>query len=240
MGAVVRDVTSSDLQRFGAIVDRLALLDPQEEVLASTLEEIARLLRADFAASYVWRPAALRYQRVVAYNMDPSNLARYDAWYQFHDPMTRQLRQLRRASYVEEVIPRREMVKTEFFNDFLARDGLDHGINMYVVDEGRDLGDFRIWRARARPEFGRREIDLLNALEPFIKRALRRSGEARDGLTPREIEVGRLVARGCTDRDIARILGISFGTVRTHVGRILDKRRCANRSELAALFARGH
>jgi DNA-binding CsgD family transcriptional regulator len=206
--------------------------------MTAVLVDLAVLLRADFAASYVWRPATHRYQRVVAHNMDPANLARYDAWYQFCDPMTHQLRALRRASYVEQVIPRREMLKTEFFNDFLARDGLDHGINMFVADQGRDLGDFRIWRARARPEFGSREIDLLNALEPFLRRAMRRSGDACGGLTPREIEVARLAADGCTDRDIARRLGISFGTVRTHLSRVLEKRGCANRVELAALFGR--
>jgi len=57
-------------------------------------------------------------------------------------------------------------------------------------------------------------------------------------LTPREREVAALVARGCTDRDIARILGIGFGTVRTHITNAMSKSGCANRAELAAAIAR--
>ena len=57
-------------------------------------------------------------------------------------------------------------------------------------------------------------------------------------MTPREHEVAVLVARGCTDRDIARILGIGFGTVRTHLTNAMTKSGCANRAELAATVAR--
>ena len=57
-------------------------------------------------------------------------------------------------------------------------------------------------------------------------------------LTPREQEVAGLVARGCTDRDIARVLGIGFGTVRTHLTNAMHKSGCANRAELAAAIAR--
>jgi DNA-binding NarL/FixJ family response regulator len=54
----------------------------------------------------------------------------------------------------------------------------------------------------------------------------------------RECEIAALVARGCTDRDIARILGIGFGTVRTHITKAMSKTGCANRAELAAAIAR--
>ncbi len=42
-------------------------------------------------------------------------------------------------------------------------------------------------------------------------------------LTPREVEVLRLVARGMSNREIAQTLGISEGTVRAHVSHILNK-----------------
>ena len=60
----------------------------------------------------------------------------------------------------------------------------------------------------------------------------------RGALTPRGSEIAALVARGCTDRDIARILGIGFGTVRTHITKAMSKTGCANRAELAAAIAR--
>ena len=52
--------------------------------------------------------------------MNPQNLKRYDDWFRFRDPMAAQLRQRRRASFVEEVLPRRDIIRTEFYNDFLA------------------------------------------------------------------------------------------------------------------------
>jgi DNA-binding NarL/FixJ family response regulator len=59
------------------------------------------------------------------------------------------------------------------------------------------------------------------------------------GLTPREIEVLRLVAQGATNRAIAEALTISVRTVNTHVTHILNKTDCANRAA-AAIFAARH
>jgi DNA-binding NarL/FixJ family response regulator len=50
--------------------------------------------------------------------------------------------------------------------------------------------------------------------------------------------VATLLARGCTDRDIAHILGIGFGTVRSHLANAMSKSGCANRAELAAAIVR--
>ncbi|GKQ55137.1 LuxR C-terminal-related transcriptional regulator [Bradyrhizobium sp. Ce-3] len=234
----VRDVSSQDLKLFGDIVVRLERMEPGADLRRAILPDLLRLLRADFGASYIWHPDAQHFQHGVAFNMDPQNLKRYDDWYQFHDPMTAQLRQRRRASFVEEVLSRRDMVRTEFYNDFLARDGLHHGVNMYVFDGHRDLGDLRIWRAASRPDFESREIDLLTGLEPFLRGAMLRAIHRYEDLTPRETDVADLIARGCTDRDIARLLNIGFATVRTHINNAMRKRCCANRAELAATVVR--
>jgi NarL family two-component system response regulator LiaR len=55
-------------------------------------------------------------------------------------------------------------------------------------------------------------------------------------LTGREVEVLRLVAQGRSNRDISEDLGISEGTVRTHVSSILAKLRLSSRTQ-AALYA---
>ena len=56
------------------------------------------------------------------------------------------------------------------------------------------------------------------------------------GLTPREVEVLRLVAQGYTDRQISEALHITVRTVNTHVTNILNKTGCDNRTA-AATFA---
>jgi DNA-binding NarL/FixJ family response regulator len=56
-------------------------------------------------------------------------------------------------------------------------------------------------------------------------------------LTPRELEVARLVARGHTNRMIGEALYISDSTVKVHVRHILDKLGARSRAELAARIA---
>ncbi|HET8757990.1 MAG TPA: LuxR C-terminal-related transcriptional regulator, partial [Solirubrobacteraceae bacterium] len=59
------------------------------------------------------------------------------------------------------------------------------------------------------------------------------------GLTEREAEVLRLLARGSTNRAIARALAISVKTAGHHVEHIYEKTGCTTRAA-AALFAAEH
>jgi DNA-binding NarL/FixJ family response regulator len=68
-------------------------------------------------------------------------------------------------------------------------------------------------------------------------RARRRVGPA--GLTPREIEVLTLIARGASTRQVARTLGITAKTAETHIERIYTKTGASTRST-ATLFAMQH
>jgi DNA-binding NarL/FixJ family response regulator len=54
------------------------------------------------------------------------------------------------------------------------------------------------------------------------------------GLSPREVEVVKLVARGSTNAEIAEELFISVGTVKTHMASIQMKLKARNRVEVAA------
>jgi DNA-binding CsgD family transcriptional regulator len=63
-------------------------------------------------------------------------------------------------------------------------------------------------------------------------------GNAQFDLTSRELEVLALLARGDSNRQIARALFISERTVAVHVSRILDKLGVRNRTEAATAGAR--
>ena len=52
-------------------------------------------------------------------------------------------------------------------------------------------------------------------------------------LTPREVEIARLVARGMTYRQITGELGIAFSTVKNHISSILRKTRLYDCRQLA-------
>jgi DNA-binding CsgD family transcriptional regulator/tetratricopeptide (TPR) repeat protein len=57
-------------------------------------------------------------------------------------------------------------------------------------------------------------------------------------LTPRQRDILALVARGLTNAEIAGVLGLSAGTVRTHLTAILARLEVTNRTEAAMLYAR--
>ena len=54
------------------------------------------------------------------------------------------------------------------------------------------------------------------------------------GLSPRELDVVKLAARGLTNAEIATQLFISVGTVKTHLGSVQSKLGARNRVEIAA------
>jgi DNA-binding CsgD family transcriptional regulator/pimeloyl-ACP methyl ester carboxylesterase len=58
-------------------------------------------------------------------------------------------------------------------------------------------------------------------------------------LSPREVEVLRLLAAGKHNQEIAEELVISLNTVRKHVSNVLDKTSSSNRAQ-AAVYARDH
>ena len=224
----------------------------EREVRLTLGEALLELLRADQFASFVWDAQAQRFNDGVWLHMDPANLARYDAWFQYHDPITFKLQACRRATAVSEVMPHRELARTEFFNDFLARDGLHWGINLHAFDGERALGDLRIWRARSRREFEAHDKALLDLVEPAFIAALRRAqranvmpvppalggaGECDVHLSPREREVALAVQRGLTDKQIARELGLSVSSVRTYLNRLFEKTGASRRAGLAQALA---
>ena len=55
--------------------------------------------------------------------------------------------------------------------------------------------------------------------------------ETVDTLSPREIEVLRLTARGMTNREIGNALGISHRTVQGHLASVYDKLNVNGRTE---------
>ncbi len=206
------------------------------------------LFRADHFASYIWSAPSGCFAHPVAIHMDPANLQRYEAWYQYRDPITFALQSRRHATLVSEVMPRRDFLKTEFFNDFLARDGLHWGINLHAFDGDEALGDLRIWRGRRGNEFTAHDKQLLDMLEPAFVAALRRARRSLPApatlppavLSRREMEVARCVCRGLTDKEIARELAIALPSVRTYLQRLFDKLGVHRRAGLAQLADRLH
>jgi len=176
--------------------------------------------------------------------MDPGNLANYERYYQFHDPITRLMQAHRSAVRATDVLSHELLKRTEFFNDFLARDGLHWGTNLYAWDGDQNIGDMRIWRDRKREDFSNDDLEVLDLIRPAFIAALRRSrhaqiatalpqkGSALDILSEREIDVARLISCGLSDKEIARRLALSTTTVRTHISHAFRKHGVDSRIQL--------
>jgi DNA-binding NarL/FixJ family response regulator len=78
-------------------------------------------------------------------------------------------------------------------------------------------------------------------LDPRVARVLLPTGQSRpeDAMSPREVEVLRLVAQGLANKQVGRRLGISERTVKAHLGRVFRVLGVADRTS-AALWARDH
>ncbi|SAK79416.1 LuxR family transcriptional regulator [Caballeronia fortuita] len=234
MNLSVSDITLDEMRLFGDIVALLEELGPIVDVRGVVLPSITKLLRADYCASFEYDQRSGLWVNGISYNVDKTHVSHYETWFQHNDPMTDTLRKRGAATFVEEVISRHDLDHSEFYNDFLRRDGLHHGINVHSFDGGKHIGDLRIWRAQSRPEFTDRDKVLLDGIEPFLRRALTRRRCSSADLTERENDVAQLVATGCTDKEISRILNIEASTVRTHLRRVMTKKGVTNRSKLAA------
>ena len=92
---------------------------------------------------------------------------------------------------------------------------------------------------RAEVRRGRLDAAAVDAVLTAAGQPRQRRWSGPDGLTPREIEVLVLIARGSSTRQVARTLGISPKTAGTHIERIYTKTGSSTRST-ATLYAIQH
>jgi DNA-binding CsgD family transcriptional regulator len=83
------------------------------------------------------------------------------------------------------------------------------------------------WTERARTE-----------LAATGETARRRDPYAAEQLTPQELQVALVVARGATNKEAGAALFLSPKTIETHLGRVYRKLNVRSRTELAHLFSR--
>lgn len=121
----------------------------------------------------------------------------------------------------------RIIMLTTFEGDVEVRRAMDAGARAYLLKNmtPSDLAD---------------EIRRVHAGETRIPPgiAAQFAEESSEGLTPLDIEVLRQVALGNRDRDIARSLSISEGTVKAQVKHAMDKLGAKDRAQAITIAAR--
>jgi DNA-binding NarL/FixJ family response regulator len=115
-----------------------------------------------------------------------------------------------------------------------------------VVSASEDAGAMRgaldAGAAGFIPKSSSRDV-LVRALELILaggvyvpSEALAAAAQPDFALSERQREVLELMTRGLTNRDIARVLGISAATVKVHVAAILDGLGASNRTEAVMVW----
>jgi DNA-binding NarL/FixJ family response regulator len=116
--------------------------------------------------------------------------------------------------------------------------GFDHAL-MLTLPTTQDPADgpgrtMRLFFFRGSgPDFSERDRAVLTLLRPHLHQAFRDAERRRHPvprLTPRQRELLRLLAGGCTNTQIARRLGISDGTVRSHLEAIYTRLDVSSRT----------
>jgi len=227
------ELTSKEMNTVSEILWRLASEKNAYGLRRSLLPQIMDLLHADFAASYVWDAISQTSRDGIVININASAVHQHDIEFQYIDPITPLLSRKTSPTRVCDLMPHSLLSKTRYYQEFLKPNGLRYGINVFFTRNHTDLGELRIWRSDRRPAFSYRETQLLAVLQAYFSQALPHPSLKTNQLTCREREVAGLVSKGLTDKEVARILDISFTTVRTHLTQALRKLECANRTELA-------
>lgn len=246
-------LSTAQTRALGDVMRLLADASDGDELRDALALPMLDLLGADTYVSMVWSGERRRFERMKALNMSPENLRSWDEYFRFIDPLTVPMMQRRGPTVATQILRQHELSRTEFFNDFLQRDRMYWGVNVYFYNRDECVGDFRIWRQRERGNFEPDEIEALRLVEPAITAALARlHWQQHDAPAPeqteraevllqrlgrlsaREAQVAWLVSSGCADKQIASRMNVGHATVRFHLANVFRKLQADNRAALAA------
>ena len=125
----------------------------------------------------------------------------------------------------------RTLILSMYENEQFLFEALRAGASGYVLKSGGDDDLVEACRAAMRGQSFLYPAAVHSLVRDLIERAEER-GEEFELLTPRELEVLKLIAEGHTSKEIAALLVISIKTVDRHRTNMLDKLGMRDRVEL--------
>ena len=145
---------------------------------------------------------------------------------------------LRSVLTIADFYSARQWHSTGMYCDYYRPFGMEHELQLCLpeapgptVGPGRTV---RLYFTRGPGlDFSERDRAVLTLLRPHLHQAYLDTERRRHpvpGLTPRQKDLLRLLAAGHTNTQIARRLGISDGTVRTHLENIYHKLHVSSRT----------
>jgi ATP/maltotriose-dependent transcriptional regulator MalT len=168
------------------------------------------------------------------------------------------------ARVTSQASSRWTQIEVRYANALLADD--DHAESEFLATLGGDIGRWpflrgrvllsygawlrrqrRVARARAPLRAARQAFDALGAIGwgERARQELRASGEssasrtpdARDQLSPQELQIANMAAQGLSNREIGQKLYLSHRTVASHLYRVFPKLEITSRAQLGRVLA---
>jgi len=176
------------------------------------------------------------------FNLDPSSTADYVDGFDALDPFHPR----RTAACSAAVVTRHDVdvpedVSHAYAEGFLRPLGVGPEVEVLVRRHGHLAAGLSLLRRRGGDEFSPAEVRLLGSVQPYVEYAFTAAAgvddpgpEPPDALTDRQRQVAGLVGAGCSNKRIARQLGIAVPTVKSHLASISRVLGVSSRTEMVA------
>lgn len=234
-------LSTTDLRSALDVIDPAQVDEPGEPLPWTMLEGLAVLVGADGACYVEQDPYAER--MLVGQDTQPNPASEeLEEWYwELFWKCAACSNPQRSGDFTSVTLASDFYSKREFarhpMSEYAATTGFNPTVLLPLPPHG--LVDRRLLFYRDGRPFGERERLLLTLLRPHIvtlhTRVVARAESAgRDQLTPRQLELLRLVAAGYSNRQIARRLRLADGTVRKHLENIYTRLGVTSRTAAIA------
>ena len=242
--------SEQDLRALAGFVSEVRPDLPAQGLPLSLLRDLKDLIPCDFLLCHAYDSTLQRYwfgQQIPgedddgAQDLNNSDLCRL-MWQQYWDchifSYPDRSGDLRSIVKVDDFYSVRQWHSTGMYNEIVRPQGLDNHIQICLSEPpGPDAGPGRTVRLffmrEPGPDFSERDRALLTLLRPHLQQAYHDAERRRSPvpkLTPRQWDLLHLIAGGRSNFQIARQLGLSEGTVRTHLENIYARLQVSNRT----------
>jgi DNA-binding CsgD family transcriptional regulator len=211
-----------------------------------SLDLINSLFELSSSAFYLVDPD-MRHRGVVLRNVEPEVERDYASNFRELDPLNpaRFTRSDNTVVCIDEQMSERELMRSDYYLEFMVPNNHRHVADMFFRRESDIIAVLTMLRSKQRGPFAVEELAHLRKLQPFLEYTLnsvylpkriqqRRGARERFGLTEREVDVLELIVAGANNKEIARELGLSLATVKTHLQHIFHKAQVSSRTALSA------
>lgn len=247
-------ITSQKLEKIAQIGGIACETYSDDSFPKVILSEIETLLDAEAAIFYDMSGPFARpvFGESYYHCLEPKYGDIYGEYYNTMDPCFETLKPDTSSQFLSSASTHRSIdnqtayENTEYYQDFLAPQNIHSSIIFTLKSEENLLGLFGFQRPKSRPAFNEDSHLLVRLISAPLLQALekRRLSSPNDAshlsvkisgfdLTPRQIQISKLVTLGLTNPEISKQLGIKGKTVENHLTQIYAQTGAKNRVTLA-------